>query len=115
MMRAWMYGVEKTLKCLSDFDSTYGRKARDELNLLAQLIGTASTTNKEFKLNLFQTDDDNFRNDNDVIQEGDFITIEGGMRDNRPELGQIMGELTLNETDNSSDKGQDLLDLMDSI
>ncbi|XP_068238782.1 protein OSCP1-like [Palaemon carinicauda] len=97
------------------FDSTYGRKARDELNLLAQLIGTASTTNKEFKLNLFQTDDDNFRNDNDVIQEGDFITIEGGMRDNRPELGQIMGELTLNEADNSSDKGQDLLDLMDSI
>ncbi|XP_066962093.1 protein OSCP1 [Macrobrachium rosenbergii] len=96
------------------FDSIYGRKARDELNLLAQLIGTTST-NKEFKLNIFQTEDDDSRNDNDFIREGDFITIEGGIRSNRPELGQIMGELTLNETDNACDKGQDLLDLMDSI
>lgn len=93
--------------------STVGR-AKDELNLLAQLIGT-STTNKEFKLNLFPTDED-ARNDNDEpIIQSDFITIEGGERGNHPELGQIIGELTLQDTNTECDKGQDLLDLMDSI
>ncbi|XP_042226027.1 protein OSCP1-like isoform X1 [Homarus americanus] len=90
-------------------------RARDELNLLAQLIGSASTTKKEFRLNLFLTDENNSCvNDNEILVS-DIITIEGGERDGRPELGKILGELTLQDDDSMSDKGQDLLDLMDSV
>lgn len=54
---------------------------------------------------------------------GSTITIEGRRRDARPELGQIMNELsdlTLHPyqddlTGSQEDKGQDLLDLMDSV
>ncbi|XP_063602215.1 protein OSCP1-like [Penaeus indicus] len=92
-------------------------RARNELNLLAQLIGgSAAATNKEFKLNLFPADEDQ-RNDNDLddlLLARDVITIEAGCRGDRPELGKILGELTLNEADAIEDKGQDLLDLMDS-
>ncbi|XP_042871664.1 protein OSCP1-like [Penaeus japonicus] len=96
-------------------------RARNELNLLAQLIGgSAAATDKEFKLNLFPTDDDR-RNDNaalddldDLLLSRDVITIEAGHRGDRPELGKILGELTLHEGDADEDEGQDLLDLMDS-
>lgn len=46
------------------------------------------------------------------------ITIEGRRRGARPELGQIMSELSdlsLLANESQEDKGQDLLDLMDSV
>lgn len=46
------------------------------------------------------------------------ITIEGRRRGARPELGQIMSELSdlsLFPNESQEDKGQDLLDLMDSV
>lgn len=49
------------------------------------------------------------------LMGADIITIEGGQRGGRPELGKIMGELTLHSADPVEDKGQDLLDLMDSV
>ncbi|XP_069971400.1 protein OSCP1-like [Penaeus vannamei] len=104
----------------SDFDQNnvpLSGRARNELNLLAQLIGgSAAASNKEFKLNLFPADEDQ-KNDNeldDLLLARDVITIEAGHRGDRPELGKILGELTLNEADAIEDKGQDLLDLMDS-
>ncbi|KAK8389925.1 hypothetical protein O3P69_012851 [Scylla paramamosain] len=98
-----------------------------ELNLLAQLIGSAPSS-KEFRLNLFPSEDDEDGAEGAVewAVEGGYsstITIEGRMRNARPELGRIMNELsdlTLISTKDElraaqDDKGQDLLDLMDSV
>ncbi|KAK4319855.1 hypothetical protein Pmani_009242 [Petrolisthes manimaculis] len=97
-------------------------RGQEELNLLAQLIGSLSTTKKEFRLNLFPADDDTgWENRDDDAVSGSHpntITIDGGQRGGRPELGVIFGELTLGgeqeEVHGGEDKGQDLLDLMDS-
>lgn len=88
-------------------------RAQDELNLLAQLIGSVPSNKKEFRLNLFYADDNNSCDD-DIVLASDVITIEGRNRNGRPELGQILGEMTLQD-DAPYDEDQDLLDLMDSV
>nr|XP_053627116.1 protein OSCP1-like [Cherax quadricarinatus] len=97
----------------SDDNSPVSGRAKDELNLLAQLIGSVSSSKKEFKLNLFYVDDDSI--EEDVSLANDVITIEGKKRGGRPELGKILGEMTLQDEEPLSDQDQDLLDLMDSV
>ncbi|KAK7072230.1 Protein oscp1 [Halocaridina rubra] len=116
------YGQTQSYEQMKNYRSSYDiyreaadGRGREELNLLAQLIGTSSVTNKEFKLNLFQNDEEASNDQDGMILTNEFITIEGAMRGSRPELGQIMGELTLQENEAEVDKGQDLLDLMDSV
>ncbi|XP_050726539.1 protein OSCP1-like [Eriocheir sinensis] len=93
----------------------------DELNLLVQLIGRAPTNKKEFRLNLFPSEEDEEGGECAAAWEGSgysTITIEGRRRGPRTELGQILSELSdLSDLHNESqeDKGQDLLDLMDSL
>ncbi|CAL4058704.1 unnamed protein product, partial [Meganyctiphanes norvegica] len=89
----------------------------NELNLLAQLIGAASSQAREetqFRLNLFQNDNHDIGDDDQPIYGRDVITIEGSQRGKHSELGQIFGELTMHDEEPVTDKGQDLLDLMDS-
>ncbi|MPC95652.1 hypothetical protein E2C01_090872 [Portunus trituberculatus] len=103
-------------------------RGMSELNLLAQLIGSAPSS-KEFRLNLFPSEDDEegvegARGVAEWVEGGGYsstITIEGRMRVARPELGRIMSELndlSLHSKDLAAphhDKGQDLLDLMDNV
>ncbi|XP_071544185.1 protein OSCP1 [Panulirus ornatus] len=114
------YSSQQTHPSLTTSDDGRGSgfisgTARDELNLLAQLIGSASSSKKEFRLNLFPADEDNRSSvDDQEFLLNDTITIEGGLREGRPELGKILGELTLQDSDPMAEKDQDLLDLMDS-
>ncbi|XP_076066677.1 organic solute carrier partner 1 [Oratosquilla oratoria] len=102
---------------LGEANSADGMRAREELNLLAQLIGSAaSATRKEFRLNLFTSDQEEEDNSQLDMESADqIIKIDGGCRGDRPELGKIFGELLTLDDPEPVDKGQDLLDLMDSI
>uniref|UniRef100_H2YM14 Protein OSCP1 n=1 Tax=Ciona savignyi TaxID=51511 RepID=H2YM14_CIOSA len=92
------------------------RRAKAELNLLAQLIGTTHNANsgQDFKLQLFE---DN--NTTPVTPKATIPTATPNVvdiqaqRSGRDQLSQIVNELTIEPTASQTSAGEDLLSLMD--
>ncbi|KAK6187781.1 hypothetical protein SNE40_005731 [Patella caerulea] len=109
----------KTTTPSSDIDTSNPNPlAKAHLDLLSQLIGASLTSEKtEFRLNLFKTDEE--ENKAAAIRpietaESQVVKIDASKKSKNAELSRIMGELSVDQEDDGGNKGDDLLDLMDS-
>ena len=88
--------------------------AKEELNLLAKLIGTETSSSvKEFKLNLFEgerLDEDEFSGSPQLQDESKHVSIDLKSGRRRGDLDKIISEMTVEAGDEEED---DLLALMD--
>uniref|UniRef100_T1JL15 Protein OSCP1 n=1 Tax=Strigamia maritima TaxID=126957 RepID=T1JL15_STRMM len=91
--------------------------AKDELNFLADLLGSVCKNEKhEFRLNLFNIDKDDEPHDPAVEEPPknplrNVINIDASLSQTNVTLAKIIGEMTLAETEETEE--DDLLDLMD--
>ncbi|XP_022104427.1 protein OSCP1-like [Acanthaster planci] len=91
-----------------------------ELNLLAHLMGAVETKSDKpgFRVNMFNTDEEEeqFAASRPPPDMYDFkvINIDASKRQKSDELTKIMGDLSIPESSGQSNKGDDLLELMDS-
>ena len=88
--------------------------AKEELNLLARLIGTdTSSSVKEFKLNLFEgerMDEDDSSSSPPILDESKHVSIDLKSGRTRGDLEKIIDEMTV---DVKEEEDEDLLALMD--
>ncbi|XP_041351278.1 protein OSCP1-like [Gigantopelta aegis] len=90
--------------------------AKAHLELLCQLIGANVTKKHDFRLNLFNTDaeeEEAAKIKPVEMAESQVVKIDASKKVQCAQLSQILGELAV-EDSNSQDKGDNLLDLMDS-
>ncbi|XP_052088947.1 protein OSCP1-like [Mytilus californianus] len=121
-----MYSVSRTVETTgstrtttsSDIESsTPDPLAKAQLDLLSQLIGSKTASNKsEIRLNLFKTDKEEEQAEAALMKpielaESKVVKIDASKKQKNDELSRIMGELAVNE--GSSNDNDDLLDLMD--
>ncbi|XP_071151566.1 protein OSCP1-like, partial [Mytilus edulis] len=102
----------------SDIESsTPDPLAKAQLDLLSQLIGSKTASNKsEIRLNLFKNDKEEEQAEAALMKpielaESKVVKIDASKKQKNDELSRIMGELAVNE--GSSNDNDDLLDLMD--
>jgi len=91
------------------------QNAKAELNLLQHLLAGADKEVKNFRLNLFDTDEQ------EEVAEKQYanvrhreIVVDATQRSQRSELTQLMNEFSIEGSSSTGDKGDDLLALMDS-
>ncbi|XP_020894152.1 protein OSCP1 [Exaiptasia diaphana] len=91
--------------------------AKEELNLLARLVGGSQSTAKAqpFRLNLFNTDEEEQQAQASSSSQEDshrVIKIDATKKQQRQELSNLMDEFSIQDSQDR-DKGDELLDLMD--
>ncbi|XP_065057182.1 protein OSCP1-like [Rhopilema esculentum] len=90
--------------------------AKAELNLLSYLIaGDRQSSGNSFRLNLFSTDEEeqNAEKEYAKVRHRE-ILIDATQKKQQGALSQLMNEFSIEGTTGSTDKGDDLLELMDA-